>query len=118
MNIVCFAVGHPALGTLEETNRFCDRIYRAMSPGEQRAARQLDYFVTKTELRAGEYGHAADPTVRALGFSHEDYLRAGGVSVIRCTVMDPFLVERRGRTDYIGGFAQTLRETKEAELAG
>ncbi len=118
MNIVCFAVGHPSLGTLEETNAFCDRIYRAMSAGEQRSARQLDYFVTKTVLRAGEYGHASDPIVQALGFGHEDYLRADGVGVIRCTVMDPFLAERRGPTDYIAGFARTLRETMEGVLGG
>lgn len=116
MNIVCFAVGHPALRSLESTNDLCDRIYRAMSVGEERSARQLDYFVTKTVLRAGEYGSAADPTVEALGFTHEDYLRAGGVSVIRCTVMDPFLAERRGRTDYVGGFARALRETMDAAL--
>jgi hypothetical protein len=88
-----------------------------MSVGEDRPARQLDYFVTKTELRAGEYGRAADPVVEALGFSHDDYLRAGGVGVIRCTVMDPFLATRPGRTDFIGGFARTLRSVLEAELS-
>lgn len=116
MNIVCFAVGHPSLESLEATNAFCDRVYRAMSVGEERSARQLDYFVTKTMLRAGEYGRAADPTVEALGFTHDDYLRADGVGVIRCTVMDPFLASRRGRTDFIGGFARALRETFEAQL--
>ncbi|MBA2571640.1 MAG: decarboxylase [Gemmatimonadetes bacterium] len=117
INIVCFGVGHPSLRTLEDTNRFASRVYRAMSVGEDRPARQLEYFVTKTELRAGEYGHAADPVVEALGFTHDDYLRAGGVGVIRCTVMDPFLATGRGRTDFIGGFARTLRSVLEAELS-
>ncbi|HEX2189154.1 MAG TPA: pyridoxal-dependent decarboxylase [Longimicrobiaceae bacterium] len=116
INIVCFAVGHAELRTLEETNAFADRIYRAMSVSEQHPARALDYFVTKTVLRAAEYGDAADPVVEALGFGHADYLAAGGVSVIRCTVMDPFLASRRGRTDYIGGFAETLRRTLREEL--
>ena len=116
MNIVCFGVGHPALRTLEGTNDFAARVYRAMSVGEDRPARQLDYFVTKTVLRASEYGHAADPVVEALGFTHEDYLRAGGLGVIRCTVMDPFLATRTGRTDFIAGFARTLRAVLEAEL--
>ena len=118
INIVCFAVGHPELTTLEETNAFANRIYRAMSVSEGTAARTLDYFVTKTVLRAGEYGRAAEPIARALGFRYEDYLAAGGVSVIRCTVMDPFLASRRGRVDFIGGFAETLRRVLREELEG
>jgi glutamate/tyrosine decarboxylase-like PLP-dependent enzyme len=110
LNIVCFAVGHPALTSLEANNDFVSRIYQAMSVGEERAARMLDYFVTKTELRPGEYGDAAVPIVEALGFTRDDYLRAGGVGVIRCTVMDPFLASQRGRVDHVGGFADTLRE--------
>ncbi|MGI9179995.1 MAG: pyridoxal phosphate-dependent decarboxylase family protein [Longimicrobiaceae bacterium] len=116
LNIVCFGVGHPTLRSLEATNDFASRIYAAMSVSEERSARQLDYFVTKTVLRTGEYGRSAVPLVQALGFSAEDYLRAGGVSVIRCTVMDPFLVARRGRVDFIEGFARTLRAVLEAEL--
>jgi glutamate/tyrosine decarboxylase-like PLP-dependent enzyme len=116
LNIVCFAVGHPSLQTLEETNAFCDRIYKAMSVAGGHISRQLDYFVTKTVLRSAEYGRAADPTVEALGFTHDDYLRAGGVSVIRCTVMDPFVAARRGRTDFIGGFTKTLKRVLAEEV--
>jgi glutamate/tyrosine decarboxylase-like PLP-dependent enzyme len=118
INIVCFAVGHPRLDTLEATNAFADRIYRAMSVSEEHPARALDYFVTKTVLRAPEYGRAAEPTVEALGFGYQDYLDAGGVSVIRCTVMDPFLASRRGKVDFIGGFAEALRRTLREELEG
>lgn len=116
LNIVCFAVGHPSLRTLEETNDFCDRIYHAMSVGGGRVATQLDYFVTKTVLRTAEYGRAAAPVVEGLGFGYDDYLRAGGVSVIRCTTMNPFLTSRRGRTDYIEGFVRTLRAVMEDAL--
>ena len=116
LNIVCFALGHPALETLEQANDFVDRVYRAMSVGEERNARQLDYFVTKTVLRTGEYGRSALPTVERLGFTAEDYRRAGGLSVIRCTVMDPFLASRRGRTDYLEGFSATLRRVLQEEL--
>lgn len=116
LNIVCFAVSHPSLETLEEINAFADRVYGAMSISAGRVARELEYFVTKTVLRAAEYGHAADPLVEALGFTHDDYLRAGGLGVIRCTVMDPFLASRRGRVDYVGGFAETLRRVLEGVL--
>jgi glutamate/tyrosine decarboxylase-like PLP-dependent enzyme len=118
LNIVCFALGHPSLGSLEETNAFVDRVYHAMSVGDGHTVRQLDYFVTKTTLRVGEYGRSALPLVAALGFTEADYHRAGGLSVIRCTVMDPFLAQHRGRTDYIDGFARTLRGVLEAAASG
>jgi glutamate/tyrosine decarboxylase-like PLP-dependent enzyme len=116
LNIVCFAIGHPELLTLEATNGFCDRVYHAMSVAGGRATREVDYFITKTVLRAAEYGDAGIPVVEALGFTREDYLRAGGVTVIRSTVMDPFLAARRGRTDFIGGFMRSLREVLEEAL--
>jgi glutamate/tyrosine decarboxylase-like PLP-dependent enzyme len=115
LNLVCFALGHPALATLEETNAFVDRVYRAMSVNDTHAARSLDYFVTKTELRQPEYGDAAVPLVEALGFPAGDYHRVGALAVIRCTVMDPFLA-KAGRVDFVGGFARTLRAVFEAEL--
>lgn len=118
LNLVCFAVGHPWLRTLEETNAFVSRVYGAMSVSDARSARMLDYFVTKTELRRQEYGDAAVPLVKALGFSRDDYHRAGGLAVIRCTVMDPYLSGDRGGVDYVGGFAATLRAVFEAQLGG
>jgi glutamate/tyrosine decarboxylase-like PLP-dependent enzyme len=119
LNIVCFAVGHPALETLEQTNAFMDRMYRAMSVGSggsASSARARDFYVTKTVLRAGEYGRAAEPTVRGLGFTPGDYARAGGVAVLRCTVMNPFLAARRGKVDFIQGFTRALGEVMAAEL--
>ena len=117
VNIVCFAIGHPELATLEEGNELVDRVYRAMSIGSGRPLRALDYLVTKTTLQPGEYGHSADPAVKALGFTHDDYLQAGGLSVVRCTVMDPFFASGRGNTDHVAGFVVALRRVLHAELA-
>ncbi|MBZ4419027.1 pyridoxal-dependent decarboxylase [Myxococcus sp. RHSTA-1-4] len=115
LNIVCFAMGHPTLETLEETNAFVDRIYRALSVGPDTMKRP-DYYVTKTVLRAAEYGRAALPIVDRLGFTPADYDRAGGVAVLRCTVMDPFLTSRRQKVDHVRGFIQTLGEVMRAQL--
>ena len=116
LNLVCFALGHRSLVTLEETNAFVRRVYEAMSVGEGRAVQQLDYFVTMTTLRIHEYGRAAVPHVEALGFTEADYERAGGLAVIRCTVMDPFIGTGRGRTDHVEGFAAHLRGVLERVL--
>jgi len=76
-----------------------------------------DYFVTKTVLQPAEYGHAADALVARLGFTRADYERAGGLAVLRCTVMDPFMVTRPGRTDFVQGFADALGQVMEDVLA-
>ena len=118
VNIVCFAVAHPQITTLGQANDLIERAYGAMSVGAGRPLRQLDYLVTRTTLHPREYAHAADPLLDALGFSHDDYLEAGGLGVLRCTVMDPFFARHRGRTDHIKGFIVALRKVLEAELAG
>jgi hypothetical protein len=104
------------VGTLEAVNAFVDRVYRALTVGEGRPVRALDYVVTKTTLRAGEYGAAPQGLVEALGVTAAANARAGGLAVVRCTVMDPFLVTRRGRTDYVQDFVATLRRVVEAVL--
>jgi glutamate/tyrosine decarboxylase-like PLP-dependent enzyme len=116
LNLVCFAVGHPALETLEQTNAFVDRIHRALSVGGGKSLHKPDFYVTRTVLRASEYGRAAEATVRGLGFTRADYERAGGLTVLRCTVMNPFLASRRGKVDFIQGFTRTLAEVMASAL--
>lgn len=109
MNIVCFVALPPGAATVAEANAFATGIYDAMSAGAARqGGRGPDYYVTKTVLRAGEYRRSVEPMLATLGFAYDDYLRAGGLSVVRCTVMDPFLVGSRARTDFVEGFAATL----------
>lgn len=116
MNIVCFVPSHPSLDSLEALNAFVGRVYAAMSIGEDHPLRALDYVVTKTTLRAREYGRAALPIVERLGFSRQDYERAGGLAVIRCTVMNPFLSSPHSKVDHIAGFIATLRDVMRARL--
>ena len=118
LNIVCFAVGHPSLHTLEAVNDVAERVYQAMSVSPGRPTRALDYVITKTLLRAAEYGDAALPSVHALGFTRHDYVRAGGLAVIRCTVLDPFLASRTGRVDYVRGFLDALKAELTTAVAG
>ena len=75
----------------------------------------------RTELHGVFEERFGLPLVEALGFSREHYHAADGLSVIRCTIMDPFLVERRGRTDLIERFADVLAaelDTAIADVAG
>ncbi len=116
LNIVCFAVTHPSLATLEEANDLAERVYRAMSIGPGRPTRSLDHVVTKTTLRAAEYGSAAATVAERLGYTAGDYARAGGVAVIRCTVLDPFLGARGARVDYVRRFLDALQAELRAQL--
>lgn len=117
VNIVCFAVTHPDIAGISEANALADRVYQSMSISPGRALRTLDYLVTKTTLQPDEYAHAVDPILESLGFTHEDYVRAGGLAVVRCTVMDPFLAAPRGNTDHIAGFVAALGRVLSAEFA-
>jgi len=116
LNIVCFAVAHPRLTSLEQANAFVARVYRRLSVAPGRPPHDLEFVVTRTVLRAAEYGGAPLPLVELLGWSAEDYRRAGGVAVLRSTVMNPFVADPRGRTDYVERFAAVLGETFRDEL--
>lgn len=118
LNIVCFAISHPSLDSLAAINAFCTRVYQAMSVSESRDARQIAYFVTKTLLKAESYGTAIASILEALGVSDEEYREEGGLSVIRCTVMDPFLASGRGSVDFVAGFIEAMRTTFAARLSG
>lgn len=49
-------------------------------------------------------------------FTSRVYAAAGGLGVIRCTVMDPFMGTSTRQTDHVEGFAQALKETLGQEL--
>ena len=87
-----------------------------MSVAAGRAAKDVGYFVTKTVLRAEEYGDAVVPLAAELGFTADEYRRAGGVAVLRSTVMNPFFAEHRGETDHLEGFVTALRAEFAAAL--
>jgi len=116
LNIVCFAVGHPELRTLEAVNEAAELVYRALSVNAGRPVRMLDYLLTKTVLRSEEYGDAALPLVERLGFTADDYRRAGGLAVLRCTMLDPFLAADGGRVNYVEGFLSSVRAEYERAL--
>ena len=102
--------------SLEAVNAFVARVYDAMSLSRETPMRRLEYLVTKTTLRAREYGRAAVPIVERVGFTATDYERAGGLSVIRCTVMNPVLFSARSKVDHVAGFVRVLREVIAASL--
>src|SRR5690606_1591647 len=78
LNIVCFAASHPSLESITAVNEFVGRIHQAMSIADAGPDAMPDYFVTRTNLRAEEYGRSIAPILSALGFSEADYVQAGG----------------------------------------
>jgi glutamate/tyrosine decarboxylase-like PLP-dependent enzyme len=100
LNIVNFAIQHPRLHTIERHNAFIDRLHTATT----RTPNRSEYLISKTTLRAHEYGVALRPMLDTLGFSFESYQRDGGLRVARCTVMNPLFAAGRGRVDFVDGF--------------
>ncbi len=116
LNIVCFGVAHRRFPSLDAANEFIAGVHRRMSVVPGRSPREVEFVVTRTVLRSSEYGEAPLPLVELLGWRRDDYLRAGGVAVLRCTVMDPFVGDPRGRTDYVEAFAAELGRVFEETL--
>lgn len=112
LNLVCFTFRHPLLRTLEQLNAFVDRLHAAHSSP---APRQARYFVSRTVLRTGEYGAALGPVARELGFGLDDCERAGGIHVLRCTVMHPSSVATEALLRrFATHLAKSLEETLNA----
>jgi glutamate/tyrosine decarboxylase-like PLP-dependent enzyme len=116
INVVCFVVQHPSLRTLAELDRFNEGVYRQLSlnkPGGD-----PEYIVTRTRVTSPHYDGAVVPVLDALGtVSYDEWKRdPGGLVVLRATVMDPFLAERKPATDHVAGFVAALRRACEAAL--
>jgi len=117
INIVCYVVHHPSLTSLEEINRFNERIYQAMSLG--RPGDAPEYIITRTRFEAPMYDGAVDPLLEALGMTPAVWRTAGtgGLVVLRSTVMDPFLCDPPPAPDHIAGFISALRRVCDTALA-
>ncbi len=117
LNLVCFALRHPRLETIARHNAFIERLHAALGGSTARKSGAPEYLVSKTILRAHEYGDALAPALERLGFSAESYRAQGGLAVVRCTVMNPFFAAKRARVDFLDGFVTYLGEVLPGLLA-
>jgi glutamate/tyrosine decarboxylase-like PLP-dependent enzyme len=117
INIICWVMHHPSLTTLRATNAFNERVYDRMNlsrPGASPA-----YIITRTRLQSPMYDGAVDPLLAALGVAGVDEWRASGaegLTVLRSTVMDPYLISLAPAPDHIAGFVAALREACEGAI--
>jgi glutamate/tyrosine decarboxylase-like PLP-dependent enzyme len=110
INIVCWVLAHPSLGSLEAVNDFNERVYGRMSMS--RADGSPEYIITRTRLRSPIYDGAIDPLLGALGVASVDQWKAAGAAglvVLRSTIMEPFLASRGAGPDHVTGFLAALR---------
>jgi glutamate/tyrosine decarboxylase-like PLP-dependent enzyme len=118
LNIVCYVLTHPSLGSLAALNAFNERVYARMSFGPRDA--DPEYIITRTRLRSPMYDGAVDPILSALGSTVADWQAGGddGLVVLRSTVMDPFLAAGPPAPDHLTGFVAALRRAGLAALSG
>jgi glutamate/tyrosine decarboxylase-like PLP-dependent enzyme len=118
INIVCWVLAHPSLGSLEAVNEFNERVYGRMSMARPDGA--PEYIITRTRLRSPMYDGAVDPVLHALGVaSVAEWQAAGtaGLVVLRSTIMEPFLAARDAGPDHVTGFLAALRRACDDALA-
>lgn len=109
LNIVCFAVTHPGIGSLTELNALNEGIYERMSVQPGKVA--PEYILTRTRLQSPMYDGAVDALINALGACRVGEWKAAGgegLVVLRATVMDPFLVEHDAGVDHVAGFVAAV----------
>ncbi len=110
INIVCFILTHPSLGSLAEVNALNEGVYARMSLSEPGA--QPDYIITRTRFQTPMYDGAVGPVLEALGTGTLEGWRSGGKAglvVLRSTVMDPFMGFAGSGPDHTAGFVEALR---------
>ena len=115
LNIVCFLLHHPSLGTLSELNALNEMIYRELSPDAEMSA---PYMITRTRLTSPAYDGAIGPLLLSLGKDGESYQEsiAEGLTVLRATVMNPFSVD--ASPDYLLGLVDAVRRAAMSFLGG
>jgi glutamate/tyrosine decarboxylase-like PLP-dependent enzyme len=116
INVVCFLMHHANVGGLDDLNRFNEGVYRQLSLNRPQGP--PEYIITRTRLTSPHYDGAIEPILRDVGGVSRDAWRddPGGLVVLRATVMDPFLADRRGGTDHIAGFVAALHRAAHAAL--
>lgn len=109
LNIVCFFLYNPQMKSLAEVNELNELLYREMSL--HGPADSPPYIISRTRLRSPMYEGAALPLLEALGGDLAEQWHAGeagGVVVLRSTVMDPFLARKDLADVHITGLIDAL----------
>jgi glutamate/tyrosine decarboxylase-like PLP-dependent enzyme len=117
INIVCWTLTHPSLGSLEAVNGFNERIYTRMSLARREGP--PEYIITRTRLRSPMYDGAIDPVLADLGVCSVAEWQAAdtrGLVVLRSTVMEPFLSIPELGPDHVTGFLAALRRACQEAL--
>ena len=110
INIVCYVLTHPELGSLRQLNDFNQRVYQELSLARPGGA--PEYIITRTRLKTPMYDGAVDPILSALGTVTTSQWKAAGdegLVVLRSTVMDPFLAEASPAPDHVTGLINAIR---------
>jgi hypothetical protein len=109
LNIVCFFLYHPRMKSLADINELNELLYREMSlhgPGDS-----PPYVLSRTRLRSPMYLGAALPLLEGIDAGLAEEWRAGeagGLVVLRSTVMDPFLAKKDLADVHIAGLIEAL----------
>jgi len=140
LNLLCFAINlpeqpslavmtsQPSLLSMVSAERRMVRLssisktlrpLRSVEPVSPLSVLQRHRFmISKTSFVAKHYGmataagpHSLRHHLDALGIADDELSAVGAMTVLRCTVLDPWLALSRGhRTDYVVDFVDCLRE--------
>jgi glutamate/tyrosine decarboxylase-like PLP-dependent enzyme len=122
-NIVCFVLNIKGNNKLEVMNRLTEEVFNRFKfvdrldkyeKGNPKLYRYslYDYYVSKTDFDKERYGEKAKEILEKVGIDPADYLNnCEKVTMIRMTLMHPWLLVRDDEYDYLDGFLKALEKS-------
>jgi hypothetical protein len=121
INVLCFIVNQIGNQSLREMNAYNDRIYNKLSFNPDEVLQTHQFIISKTDLGFDQYGISTIEGKTCMA-SHLRHLRLDDgeiqfkeekkVTILRCTVMSPWISLSRGSdSDYVFEFSELLKES-------
>ena len=111
INLLCFIVNKKNNTSLETMNSINKKIYDELKFNPEEVVQTHEFIISHTNFEFEQYGQAMKEHLEEMGIlnANEEFEKVGKVMVLRCTIMDPWIVLSRGsESDYIAGFALEL----------
>ena len=111
-NIICFIVNEGRNQNLKEMNKLNEAIYNELKFDPNKPIQSHKFMISSTKFKYDEYRRSMEEHLQQIGIHPSDeFHRTGEITILRCTIMSPWLaLKRGGKPDYIEKFAFLLEK--------
>ena len=93
-------------------NKLNDAIYNELKFNPNKPIQSQEFMTSSTKFEYDEYRRSMEEHLEQIGgISSDEFRRTGEITILRCTIMSPWLaLKRGGKPDYIEEFAFLLEK--------